>query len=103
MYHLSEERFNVDYNFYKEFKGTLIDWDGTSTPVSQIYYVRKSMDTQKDAGPAGEKFEKSEYPVWKEELGNGILRSFFAADFDDFCTSELQKNPKLFLKNINIE
>lgn len=101
MYHLSEERLNVDYNFYKEFKGTMVDWDGSRKPVSQNYYVRKSMDTKKDAGPAGELFEQSEYLVWKASLGQGILRSFYASDFDDFCTAELQRNPELFLKNID--
>lgn len=101
MYHLSEERLRVDYNFYKEFNGTLIDWDGSSKPVTQKYYVRKSMSTEKDAGPVGELFEKSEYPVWKAYLGQGLLRSFYAGDFDDFCTKELQKNARLFLKNLN--
>jgi len=100
MYHLSEERLKVDYNFYKEFEGTLIDWDGSSKPVSQTYYVRKSMNTKKNASSAGEMFEQSEYPVWKANLGHVELRSFYAADFNDFCTSELEKNPKLFLDTV---
>lgn len=98
MYHLSEERLGVDYNFYKEFTGSLIDWDGSSREVSQRYFVRKSMDTKKDASYAGILFEKSEHPLWKETLGQGTIRSFYAADFDNFCTEELKKNPLLFLK-----
>lgn len=99
MYHLSEERLEVDYNFYKQFTGKLIDWDGSSREVSQRYFVRKSMDTKKDASYAGTLFEKAELPLWKEPLGKGTIRSFYAADFDNFCTQELKKNPNLFLKN----
>ena len=32
MYHLSEERLKMDYNFYKTFKGTLVDFDGFRKP-----------------------------------------------------------------------
>lgn len=98
MYHLSEERLKMDYNFYKTFKGTLVDFDGSRKPVEQQFFVRKSMDTKKDASYAGSLFEKSGSPLWKETLGQGIIRSFYAADFDNFCTEELKKNPLLFLK-----
>ena len=101
MYHLSEERLKVDYNFYKEFSGKLIDWDGSSRAVSQKYFVRKNLKTKKDATYVGEGFENSNYPVWKENLGKGIIRSFYAADFDDYCTEQLEKEPTIFLETHN--
>lgn len=100
MYHLSEERLKVNYNFYKEFSGRLIDWDGCSKSVSQKYFVRKSMDTLKDASLAGNLFEQSTFPVWKEKLGKAEITSFFASDFDDFCTQALRENPMLFIKEM---
>lgn len=98
MYHLSEERLKVDYNFYKEFSGKLIDWDGNVSDVSQKYFVRKSLETKKDATYVGEGFENSNYQVWKQNLGIGTLRSFYAADFDDYCTEQLRKEPTIFLE-----
>lgn len=88
MYHLSEERQKMDYNFYKTFKGTLIDFDGTRKLEEQQYFVRKSMNTKNDATYAGEPFEASKPFLWKEELGFGVIRCFDAAEFDDFCTEK---------------
>lgn len=96
LYHLSEERARVPYNFYKTFAGTLIDRDGREVAVSQTYFVRRDLSTKKDATRVGERFEH-EYPVHIKKLGNGLVRVFDACAFDAFCDASLRDDPHSFL------
>lgn len=96
LYHLSEERTKADYNFYKTFRGTVVDYDGAEKPASQTYFVRRDMSLKKDARPAGADFERSN-KVIKQTLGNGMIRIFKARDFDQHCMDAIRTDPAAFL------
>lgn len=97
IYHLSEERMKVESDHYMTFDGTIVDWDGNSYTGGQRYFVRKDLNTRKDARMVGMLFE-GEGGVVKRRFGGGLVRTFIAKDFDDYCMDVLEKNRHVFLK-----
>jgi len=96
LYHLSEERLQMPYNFYKDFTGVLIEDGREVGPVSQRYYVRRDMSVRKDPAVAGRMIE-AEGGVTQRSLGDGIVRAFKARAFDDCCMRALKDDPEAFL------
>jgi aminoglycoside N3'-acetyltransferase len=97
LYHLAEERLEVPYNFHKDFKGVLIENGVEKEPVSQTYFVRKSMDTLKSPAAAVDLLE-AEGGVKMALLGDGLIRAFKARTFDDCCMRALQADPNAFIQ-----
>ncbi|MCP5534601.1 MAG: AAC(3) family N-acetyltransferase [Akkermansiaceae bacterium] len=97
IYHLSEERKMVDYNFYKTFSGIVVDEQGESREGSQRYYVRKRLNTIKEVNWVGGILE-SRGKVQVGRLGAKVIKSFLAKDFDDLCMEVLSDNAKAFIK-----
>lgn len=96
LYHLSEERFQVEYNSYLTFKGTMIDDRGDSKDVEQRYYVRRDLSTKKSVRWLGEEMER-EGLIKTAKLGDGLIRYFSARDFDRRCMDALEKDRMAFL------
>lgn len=96
LYHLSEERHNTPYNFYKEFNGVLTREDGGTEPISQRYFVRRDMTVKKDPSIAGSMLEERGQMTCVP-LGRGVLRVFRARDFDACCMDALTADPNAFL------
>ncbi|MGE0492783.1 MAG: AAC(3) family N-acetyltransferase [Vulcanimicrobiota bacterium] len=96
LYHLAEERHNVPYNFYKEFKGVLRREGQPDEPISQRYYVREDMSVKKNPAVAGHMLEARGL-AQVVPLGNEYVRVFRARDFDRCCMEALEKDPKAFL------
>jgi aminoglycoside 3-N-acetyltransferase len=96
IYHLAEERLNVPYNFYKTFKGNLVEDGKVVGPVSQTYFVRRDRSVGKTPEPAAKLIEESK-PIMKAILGGAEIKIFKAGDFDDCCMQVLQKDPEAFL------
>ncbi len=97
LYHLAEERMKSSYNFYKDFKGYLIEDGVEKEPISQRYFVRRDMNISKSPARAAEAFE-SEGGIQSASLGDGLLRVFNARAFDDCCMRTLQADPNAFIK-----
>ncbi len=100
IYHLSEERLQVEYNEYKVFCGSIIYGDGTVKSGRQRYYVRKSLETKKSVNWVGGLLEATS-AVYIEDIGFGKLRLFKARDFDELCLSILRQAPQSFLVATN--
>lgn len=96
LYHLSEERYATPENFYKTFSGCLVDHERIVAPISQRYFVRHDMSVRKDPAIAGEMLE-ARGQVKIATLGDGVIRSFRARDFDACCMAALEENPKAFI------
>ena len=96
MYHLAEERFKVQENFYKTFQGVLMDGDRELAPISQRYFVRRDMSVKKDPSIAGQLLEDRQQ-VKTIPLGKDVVRSFKARDFDKCCMDALANNPSAFV------
>lgn len=96
LYHLSEERHAVPYNFYKEFQGVQLDGGNEERPISQRYFVRRDMEVKKDPSIAGRMLEESGAAAIVP-LGSGTVRVFRARDFDACCMRALDANPHAFL------
>lgn len=97
LYHLSEERHETPYNFYKTFEGVEVDADGNEIgPISQRYFVRKDMGVKKDPSIAGQMLEARGQSIVCE-LGDGKVRTFKARDFDQCCMDALDADPEAFL------
>lgn len=100
LYHLSEERYKLKYNFYKKFEGVMIDENGIRKSCFQEYFVRKDLTTKKNVNWVGEKMEKNGLVV-NYKLGLGYVKIFQAQDFDNHCMNALEKDEKSFLKHFN--
>ena len=100
LYHMAEERHRAPYNFYKEFKGVLLEEGGAEQPISQRYFVRKDMSLKKNPAIAGDMME-SEGRVKITPLGDGLLRVFRAREFDDCCMRALDADPEAFIERTN--
>lgn len=96
LYHLSEERHALSENFYKTFDGVLTDGDRVLCPISQRYFVRRDMAITKDPSIAGQMLEERGQATIIP-LGNGVIRSFKARDFDTCCMDALTVNPRAFI------
>lgn len=96
LYHLAEERHASPYNFYKTFKGSLVEENREIAPISQRYFVRSDMTVKKDPSVAGQMLEKR-CQVKMLTLGNGVVRAFRAQDFDACCMNALAADPDAFL------
>ena len=96
LYHLSEERLNVPYNFYKLFSGSIYEKNGSVQPISQKYFVRKDMGTKKDPQAAG-CLLRERGRLNQCRLGRGNVIGFRARDFDACCMRVLEENPDAFL------
>ena len=94
LYHLSEERIQSSYNFYKTFDGHFIDKDGQTSKICQTYFVRKDRTLKKTAGKTLSSFDKTDARVQK--LHNGITRVFSANELDHYCDKLLSENPNAF-------
>jgi len=97
LYHLSEERYQVPYNFYKTFNGYLIN-DNKKVPISQRYFVRKNMETKKDNSLAT-KMMNEKTLIKSSILGKGKIQVFNSKDYDECCMKVLRKNPLAFVEN----
>lgn len=97
LFHLAEERIAVPYNFYKDFTGTLVEDGREVGPINQRYFVRRDLAaTKKDPRVAGDMLER-EGKARIVRLGDGVIRTFLARDFDDCCTRALDADPNAFL------
>lgn len=96
LYHLSEERHEVPYNFYKEFRGTLVENGEDAGPISQRYFVRRDMSVRKDPSVAGRMLEEGG-GAQIIPLGSGVVRTFRARDFDACCMRALEADARAFL------
>lgn len=99
LYHLSEERIGVPYNKYKEFDGFLVEDDRLIRPISQRYFVRADLTIRKDPSIAGRMLEQ-EGGARIRKLGQGIVRSFAARDFDSCCMEALCRDADAFLTRL---
>lgn len=97
MFHLSEERKQVDYNEYIKFPGKMMTQNGDIVECAQTYYVRKDLKTLKDVNWVGQNLEDMNL-VKKTIFNNGVIRLFDAKTFDSYCNEVLAKNPNAFLK-----
>ena len=97
LYHLAEERLEMPYNFYKDFKGVLIEDGLEKEPISQRYFVRKDMNMLKNPAIAAQMLE-SEGGVQTASLGDGVACIFKAQAFDDCCMRALQADPNAFIQ-----
>jgi aminoglycoside 3-N-acetyltransferase len=95
LFHLSEERHAIPGNFYKTFKGVMVDGDRVLAPITQRYYVRRDMAVKKDPSIAGRMLEMRGQ-VTEIPLGDGLVRVFRARDFDRCCMDVLSENPNAF-------
>lgn len=96
LFHLSEERHTCSYNIYKTFEGREILPDGRELPIKQRYFVRADMTVKKDPAIAGEMLEV-EKMARVASLGDGVVRTFKARDFDRCCMDALASNPEAFI------
>lgn len=96
LYHLSEERHDTPYNFYKEFSGVLIEDEKELRPISQRYFVRRDMSVKKSPSIAGRMLEEGG-GLNVVPLGAGFVRVFKARDFDACCMKALEADPDAFL------
>ena len=96
MYHLAEERHAIKENFYKTFDGFFVDGDRVIAPITQRYFVRRDLSVKKDPSIAGRMLEECGHAKIIP-LGDGIIRSFRARDFDACCMAVLASNPTAFV------
>ena len=97
MFHVAEERLDLPYNAYKTFEGIELDADGKEIgPISQRYFVRRDMSIKKNPAIAGEMLEARGQSV-VSQLGDGMVRTFKARDFDQCCMDALRADPEAFL------
>jgi aminoglycoside 3-N-acetyltransferase len=97
LYHLSEERMKVSYNFYKTFSGVIRNEKGLDQKGSQKYFVRKDLETHKEVNWVGEILE-SRGEVKEYNLGTKLIKSFLAEDFDDLCMEVLTEDVMSFIE-----
>ena len=95
LYHLAEEVLALDYNFYKNFDGVIIDEHGAK-PIDQTYFVRKSLDTIKDAHSAASDFISS-ISCSTINFGDSTSYCFSASDFHFYMLELLRKKPMALL------
>lgn len=97
LYHLAEERHKTPYNFYKSFEGELMEEGKAIRPISQRYFVRRDMNVKKNPAIGGimlEERDQSHIAV----LGDDVVRTFRARDFDACCMDALARDPDAFLE-----
>lgn len=102
LFHLSEERNSSRYNIYKTFEGREVLDDGRELPISQKYFVRGDMSIRKDPAPAGRLLEARGL-VHVSPLGDGVVRTFKARDFDRCCMDALASDPESFVIRSAVE
>ena len=95
LWHLSEERNKVPDHVYKTFKGVFVDGERIIAPISQRYFVRRSLQVKKDTAIAGRMLEERSQ-VKTIPLGDSYIKSFKARDFDNCCMDALKNDPNAF-------
>ena len=90
--HWLEEKYEVPYRFWKEFKGKIKVKDQLIDDVSRMYARRLDLAVRVDSGHITEKFDKTD-KVKIANLGLGQIRSFMTKDYVEFMSSYLEKDP----------
>jgi aminoglycoside 3-N-acetyltransferase len=98
LYHLSEERNALPGNFFKTFEGVLVDGERVLAPITQRYFVRRDMSVKKDPSIAGRILEERRQATITK-LGDAVIRTFRARDFDKCCMELLSKYPNAFIQD----
>jgi aminoglycoside 3-N-acetyltransferase len=83
--HWLEEKYEVPYRFWKQFRGQVLLENELVSDVSSMYARRLDIDAEIDSEPLTAQFDESD-KVSVEMLGLGKLRSFLTRDYVDFMT-----------------
>lgn len=89
--HWLEEKFEVPYRYWKDFKCKLKIDGAIVDNVSKMYARRLDLNTRVDARYLTDIFDKSD-KVKTAKLGLGELRSFMTKDYVEFMTPYFEKD-----------
>lgn len=94
--HWLEEKYEVPYRYWKQFKGKVIIEGEMTINVSYMYARNLEINADIDPTPLTELFDKSG-KVKSEKLGLGEVRSFRVKDYCDFVIPYLEKDKLILL------
>lgn len=94
--HWLEEKYEVAYRFWKQFKGQININGKLIDNVSYMYARRTDIDTEIDSSSMTRLFDESD-KVSIEKIGLGHLRSFLVKDYVEFMTPYLEKDKNCLL------
>ncbi|UCB56967.1 MAG: AAC(3) family N-acetyltransferase [Candidatus Omnitrophota bacterium] len=95
--HWLEEKYEVPYRYWKQFKGKVMTNGKTITDVSYMYARNLEINADIDPGHLTELFDRTD-KVKIERLGLGKVRSFRAKDYCDFMIPYFEKDKLAILK-----
>lgn len=94
--HWLEEKFQVPYRYWKEFKGFIRCGGATVENTSLMYARNLHINATIDPSFLTNQFESSA-SVRKTRLGLGFLKAFHTRDYVNFISPYLEKDPLVLL------
>ena len=90
--HWLEEKYEVPYRYWKQFRGKIRINNKVESNVSYMYARKMELDVSIDSHHLTDKLEKTG-KVKVVQIGLGELRSFLTKDYVEFITPYFKKDP----------